>query len=103
MLLNRSIKQLPASKRHDAIKIRLADMIAWLGDRPRTEAVTTAIAHLLEAKKKLGAAWPEFEDLKHPRPPAPPIPVTPPVVVRPSKPPTPRQNGKFVSTKEPTT
>lgn len=98
MLLNRSIKRLPPSKRHVGAKTRLTDMIAWLEARPPSKAMSEAVTHLRAALRVIGAAWQEFADLK----PAPDPENVPPPVSAPPKPPRSRNGGRFVR-KEPTT
>ena len=68
MLLNRSIKTLPPPRRHNAVTIRLTDMIEWLGQRPPSKALDKTIALLTEARREILRAWPEFADLSPPDP-----------------------------------
>lgn len=98
MLLNRSIKRLPPSKRHVEAKTRLTDMIAWLEARPPSKAMSEAVAHLRAARRVIAGAWPEFADLK----PAPDPESVPPPVSAPPENPRPRNGGRF-QRKEPTT
>ena len=102
MLLNRSIKTLPPSRRHNSATIRLTDMIEWLGKRPPSEAITAAISHLTEARRVLLGAWPEFADLKVRDPEATlPPPKPAPQPAKRSAPDMPRSGGRFAR-KEPT-
>ena len=102
MLLNRSIKTLPPPRRHNAVTIRLTDMIEWLGQRPPSKALDKTIALLTEARREILRAWPEFADLSPPDPeavrPAPPVPKPTRSVAADA----PRNGGRF-QRKEPTT